>query len=92
VSPRVLIFVAVGIVQIAGLVLFLNTAGAEVFHVAESMTFLQSTWVWGPIQNLETLSYFLIVPIFIVDYLVYAAIAGVTREKQQVAQYRRGRL
>ncbi|WP_396614084.1 hypothetical protein ACH9L7_20285 (plasmid) [Haloferax sp. S1W] len=91
-SPLVLIFVVVGLVQIAGLVLFLNTAAAELFLIAESLSFVQSTWVSGPIQNIKTLSYFLIVPIFIVDYLVYAVVAGVTREKQQMAKYRRGRL
>ncbi|MUV57222.1 hypothetical protein SAMN04487947_0435 [Halogeometricum rufum] len=88
---RTVIFVAIGVAQVVGLILFLNTAGAEAFAVAESLPYVQNTWVWEPLQHIEYAVYILLVPIFFIDLLVYLVVSSVTREKQQVARMR-GRL
>ena len=77
------LFVVVGLVQVVGLVLFLNRVAAVFFQVAESMPFVQHTWVWGPLQQIEWVAYTLIVPIFIVDLVLYLAIASWRDEREQ---------
>ncbi|SFR34143.1 hypothetical protein [Halogeometricum limi] len=83
---RTVIFVAIGVAQVVGLVVFLNTAGAEAFAVAESLPYVQNTWVSEPLEQIQFVSYTLLVPIFFIDLLVYLVVSSVTREKQQVAQ------
>ncbi|WP_224332875.1 hypothetical protein [Haloprofundus halobius] len=77
------LFVGIGVVQVIGLIVFLNTAGAEVFEVAYSLSYVQDTWVLEPLERFELVAYTLIVPIFFLDLLIYQAIGSIQTERER---------
>jgi hypothetical protein len=90
VRVRTVVFIAMGLVQIGAFVMFLNTGIAELVHVAESLPYVTGTWVATPLSRIKSAAYLLIVPIFLVDLIVYAIFSGHQQEKQQERLYRGG--
>ncbi|ELZ95007.1 hypothetical protein C440_08022 [Haloferax mucosum ATCC BAA-1512] len=87
---RTLIFVAFGLAQVAAFVMFLNTAVAELVLVAESLPYVTETWVATPLQRIKSAAYLLVVPIFLLNIILYAIYSGHQEEKQQERLYRGG--
>ena len=81
-----IVFAAIALAQVAGLVVFVNTAGAELFAVAYSLDFVQNTWVLTALERWELATYTLIIPIFLLDVLIYMAIGGAQDERQRRAR------
>ena len=86
---RILVFAVLAIGHIALLVLILNTGIAELFAVAEPL--VAGTWAETVLDRWRTISYLLIVPIFLIDVLVYVLIGSIQREANDRAVVRRVR-
>jgi hypothetical protein len=78
---RILVFAVLAIGNIAFLVLVLNTGVAELFTVAEP--FVAGTWAETVLDRWKIISYALIVPIFLIDVLVYVLIGTIQTERNE---------
>ncbi|RDZ39405.1 hypothetical protein C5B91_20140 [Haloferax sp. Atlit-10N] len=87
---RTLVFVVIGLAQVAAFVVFLNTGVAELVQVAESLPYVTGTWVSTPLERIKSAAYLAIVPIFLIDIILYAIYSGHQQEKQQERLYRGG--
>lgn len=78
---RILVFAVLGVGHIALFVLILNTGIAELFTVAEPL--VAGTWAETVLDRWRTISYLLIVPIFLLDVLVYVLIGTIQTERNE---------
>lgn len=86
---RILVFAVIGIGNIAFLVLLLNTGIAELFTVAEP--FVAGTWAATVLDRWKILAYLLVVPMFLIDVLVYVLIGTIQTERNERTVVRRVR-
>lgn len=86
---RILVFAVLGIGNVAFLVLFLNTGGAELFAVAEPM--VAGTFAETVLDRWRAIAYLLVVPIFLIDVLVYVLVGSIQRESADRRVVRRTR-